>query len=228
MDVLVAGGHGQIARRLLRLLAQRGHAPRGLIRNPDHVADLEADGAQPVLCDLEHDDVRPHIGGADALVFAAGAGPGSGPERKQTLDLGGALKCIEAARELGVDRFLMVSSMRTDQAEGAGAMRPYLEAKRDADLALETSGLAWTIVRPGRLTNEPGSGSVELAPSLAALRRDLARRRRRRALRVPARAEHGPRQVRPAQRQRPDRSCRALIDTALVSARCSAFSLSPR
>ena len=98
MDVLVAGGHGQIARRLLRLLAQRGHTARGLIRNPDHVADLEADGAHPVLCDLEHDDVRPHIGGADAIVFAAGAGPGSGAERKQTVDLGGALKCIEAAQ----------------------------------------------------------------------------------------------------------------------------------
>ena len=167
MDVLVAGGHGQVARRLLRLLAQRGHTARGLIRNPGHVADLEADGAQAVLCDLEHDDVRPHVGGADALVFAAGAGPGSGPERKRTMDLGGALKCIEAARELGVDRFLMVSSMRTGQAESAGAMRPYLEAKRDADLALETSGLAWTIVRPGRLTNEPGTGAVELAPALA-------------------------------------------------------------
>ena len=76
MDVLVAGGHGQIARRLLRLLAQHGHTARGLIRNPDHVADLEADGAHPVLCDLETDDVRPHVGGADAIVFAAGAGPG--------------------------------------------------------------------------------------------------------------------------------------------------------
>jgi uncharacterized protein YbjT (DUF2867 family) len=167
MDVLVAGGHGQIARRLLRLLAQRGHTPRGLIRNPDHVADLESDGAHPVLCDLEYDDVRPHIGGADAIVFAAGAGPGSGPERKQTLDLGGALKCIEAARELGVDRFLMVSSMRTEQADTAGPMQAYFKAKRDADQALEASGLAWTIVRPGALTNEPGSGSVELALSLA-------------------------------------------------------------
>jgi uncharacterized protein YbjT (DUF2867 family) len=166
MDVLVAGGHGQIARRLLRLLAQRGHNARGLIRNPDHVADLEADGAHPVLCDLESDDVRPHVGGADAIVFAAGAGPGSGPERKQTVDLGGALKCIAAATELGVDRFLMVSSMRTQDAENAGAMRPYLEAKRDADLAVETSGLDWTIVRPGRLTNEPGTGAVELAPVL--------------------------------------------------------------
>jgi uncharacterized protein YbjT (DUF2867 family) len=166
MDVLVAGGHGQIARRLERLLVQHGHTARGLIRNPDHVADLEADGAQPVLCDLEHDDVRPHVGGADALVFAAGAGPGSGDARKRTLDLGGAVKCIEAAQELGVDRFLMVSSMGTQDIPADGQMKPYLEAKRDADLALADSGLRWTIVRPGPLTNEPGSGTVELAASL--------------------------------------------------------------
>ena len=92
MDVLVAGGHGQIALRLLRLLAADGHHARGLIRNPDHAADLEAAGAEPVLCDLEHDDPRQHIGTAQAIVFAAGAGPGSGPERKRTVDLGGAVK----------------------------------------------------------------------------------------------------------------------------------------
>ena len=165
MDVLVAGGHGQVGLRLLTLLAQRGHRARGLIRNPDHVADLEADGALPVLCDLERDDVRPHVGGADAIVFAAGAGPGSGPERKQTVDLGAAVKCIAAARELGVDRFLIVSSMRTDLADTPGPMQPYFQAKRDADLALETSGLAWTIVRPGALTDAPGTGRVDVAPA---------------------------------------------------------------
>ena len=89
MDVLIAGGHGKIARRLSRLLARDGHTPRGLIRNPDHAADLEADGAHPVLCDLERDDVRPHVGGAEAIVFAAGAGPGSGDERKRTVDSAG-------------------------------------------------------------------------------------------------------------------------------------------
>src|SRR4051794_12290798 len=152
MDVLVAGGHGQIARRLLKLLASRGHNARGLIRNPDHVADLEADGAHAVLCDLETDDMVPHVGGADAIVFAAGAGAGSGPERKRTVDLGGALKCIHAAQEMGVARYLMVSAMGTrDPAHAPDGMRPYYEAKAAADDALETSGLDWTIVRPGRL-----------------------------------------------------------------------------
>ena len=167
MDVLVAGGHGKIARHLLRLLAEHGHHGRGLIRNPDHAADLEADGAVPVLCDLEHDDPRPHLGTADAIVFAAGAGPGSGPERKRTVDYGGAVKLIEAAEELGVRRYLMVSSMGAgDPASASEAMRPYQQAKHDADEALSASGLDWTIVRPGGLTDEPGSGRVALAERL--------------------------------------------------------------
>jgi uncharacterized protein YbjT (DUF2867 family) len=167
MDVLVAGGHGQIARHLLRLLAEHGHHGRGLIRNPDHAADLEADGAVPVLCDLEHDDPRPHLGAADAIVFAAGAGPGSGPERKRTVDYGGAVVLIEAAEALGVRRYLIVSSMGADDpASASEAMRPYQQAKHDADEALAASGLDWTIVRPGGLTDEPGSGRVALADRL--------------------------------------------------------------
>ena len=166
MEVLVAGGHGKIGQRLLRLLAERGHRGRGLIRNPDHAADLEAAGAHPVLCDLETDDPRPHLGGAEAIVFAAGAGPGSGPERKRTVDYGGAVKLMEAARELGVARFAIVSAMGTGDVEHAGEMRPYLEAKRDADDALRGSGLDWTIVRPGHLTDAPGSGTVDAARAL--------------------------------------------------------------
>ena len=167
MDVLVAGGHGQIARHLLRLLAADGHRARGLIRNPDHAADLEADGAIPVLCDLEQDDPAPHVGSADAIVFAAGAGPGSGPERKRTVDYGGAVKLIEAAEQLGVRRYVIVSSMGAGDPESAPEqMRPYQQAKHDADEALARSSLDWTIVRPGRLTDEPGAGRVELAPRL--------------------------------------------------------------
>ncbi len=167
MEVLVAGGHGQVARHLLRMLASEGHRARGLIRNPDHAADLEALGAEAVLCDLEHDDPRPHLGAANAIVFAAGAGPGSGPERKRTVDYGGAVKLIEAARDLGVARYVMVSSMGTEDVEHAAeGMRPYLEAKRDADDALRASGLDWTIVRPGRLTDTPGTGRVDAAPAL--------------------------------------------------------------
>jgi uncharacterized protein YbjT (DUF2867 family) len=167
MDVLVAGGHGKVARHLLRLLAARGHHARGLIRNRDHAADLEAVGAVAVVCDLEHDDPAPHVGTAEAIVFAAGAGPGSGAERKRTVDYGGAVKLIEVAEQLGVRRYLMVSSMGADDPGSASeGMRPYQQAKHDADEALARSSLDWTIVRPGRLTDEPGSGRVDLAERL--------------------------------------------------------------
>ena len=167
MDVLIAGGHGQVARRLIRRLARDGHTARGLIRNPEHAADLEADGGVPVLCDLESDDVRPHVGGADAIVFAAGAGPGSGAERKRTVDLGAAVKCVEAAEALGVARFVIVSSIGAqDPDAGPEAMRPYLRAKADADARVAESTLDWTIVRPGGLQNGPGSGRVSVSTTL--------------------------------------------------------------
>jgi uncharacterized protein YbjT (DUF2867 family) len=158
MNVVVAGGHGQIGQRLLKLLAERGDRARGLIRNPDHAADLEALGAEPVLCDLEgDDDVAAAAAGADAVVFAAGAGPGSGAARKQTVDLGGAVKLMEA----GVARYVIVSGISVSRPDRAPEeMRPYIEAKAEADRRLQASGLDWTIVRPGLLTNEPGTGRV--------------------------------------------------------------------
>jgi uncharacterized protein YbjT (DUF2867 family) len=167
MEVLIAGGHGKVARHLIRLLAAAGHTARAVIRNPAHAADVEADGGVPVVCDLEHDDVRPHAGGMDAIVFAAGAGPGSGAERKRTMDLGGAVACIEAAEEQGVDRFVMVSSIGAHAPEqGPEPMRPYLQAKADADARLQRSALRWTIVRPGSLKDEPGTGLVDVSTEL--------------------------------------------------------------
>ena len=168
MDVVVAGGHGQVALRLLALLAADGHRARGLIRDPGHAADLEAVGAEPVLADLERDDdLAPHVRGAGAVVFAAGAGAGSGPERKRTVDLGGAVKLIAAAQATGARRYVMVSSVGAhDPAAGGEAMRPYLEAKAQADAALAASALDWTIVRPGRLTDEPGTGRVRVSAQL--------------------------------------------------------------
>jgi uncharacterized protein YbjT (DUF2867 family) len=167
MDVLIAGGHGQIARRLIRLLARDGHTARGLIRNPDHAGDIEADGGVALLCDLEHEAVEPSIGDADALVFAAGAGPGSGAERKRTVDLGAAVKCVAAAEFAGVGRFVIVSSIGAhDPDRGPEAMRPYLRAKAEADAHVAASSLDWTIVRPGSLNDEPGTGLVEISTTL--------------------------------------------------------------
>ncbi|MDZ7678665.1 MAG: SDR family oxidoreductase [Acidimicrobiales bacterium] len=167
MDVVIAGGHGQIARLLTRRLAGDGHRVRGLIRNPGHTPDLEADGAEPVECDLEtagDDELDSAVAGADALVFAAGAGPGSGAERKETVDLGGAVRTIEACRRNGVARYVMVSAMGTDEPPQDDAVfSVYLRAKAHADEALRGSGLDHTIVRPGRLTDDPPTGRVQLA-----------------------------------------------------------------
>jgi uncharacterized protein YbjT (DUF2867 family) len=168
MDVVILGGHGKIALHLERLLADRGDVARGIIRNPDHATDLEDLGAEPVVCDVEAtDDISKHVQGADAVVFAAGAGPGSGAERKRTVDYGAAVKLIEACKQTGVSRYLMVSAMSVDRPDRwSDQMRPYYEAKRDADDAVVAAGLEHTIVRPGGLTNDPGRGLIEIGTPL--------------------------------------------------------------
>jgi uncharacterized protein YbjT (DUF2867 family) len=164
--IAIAGGHGKIALILGRLLSERGDTVRGLIRNPDQADDLRAVGIEPVIADLESEsDIASAIRGADAVVFAAGAGPGSGDARKKTVDLGGAVKLVEAAKAEGVSRYLIVSSMGADKApedvaEGFGA---YLQAKFEADEAVRASGLDYTVVRPGGLTDDPGTGLVTIA-----------------------------------------------------------------
>jgi nucleoside-diphosphate-sugar epimerase len=170
MEIAVAGGHGKIALRLLRLLAERGDRARGLIRNPDHAADLEAVGALPVGADLENldpDAIAESIAGCHVVVFAAGAGPGSGPARKHTMDYGGGAKLIEAAKLNSISRYLMVSAMGVrDPAARGEQMQPYYEAKLKADQELVASGLDYTIVRPGRLTDDAGTGLIAAAEQL--------------------------------------------------------------
>ena len=164
--IAIAGAHGQIARRLARLLAARGDSVRGLIRNPDHADDLRADGSEPVVCDLESatvDELAQAIEGADAVVFAAGAGPGSGTERKNTMDRDGAIKLLDAARAAGVGRYVIVSSVGAESPPaGDDVFSVYLRAKSEADQAVAASDRAWTIVRPGPLTDEAATGRVRL------------------------------------------------------------------
>jgi uncharacterized protein YbjT (DUF2867 family) len=168
MDVVIAGGHGKVARRLARLLVARGDRVRGLIRNPTHADDLREDGSEPVLCDLEAaavEEVASAIEGADTVVFAAGAGPGSGAERKLTVDRDGAIKLLRAAQAAGVERYVMVSSIGAeDPPDGDDVFSVYLRAKAGADRALVESDRTWTIVRPVFLTDEPGTGRVRIAP----------------------------------------------------------------
>jgi nucleoside-diphosphate-sugar epimerase len=169
VDVAIAGGHGQIARRLARLLAARGDRVRGLIRNPDHAPDLRADGSDPVVCDLESAsaaEVAEAIGGADAVVFAAGAGPGSGAERKSTMDRDGAVKLLEAASSAGVPRYVIVSSIGAESPPPPGdddVFAVYLRAKAEADQAVAASDRDWTIVRPGSLTDDAGTNRATLS-----------------------------------------------------------------
>ena len=168
----MAGGHGKIGLRLLRLLNQDGHRGRGLIRNEDQAAALRSAGAEPAVVDLEHvpmPDLAIAIQGADAVVFAAGAGPGSGEERKWTMDYGGAVKLIEAAQHEGIRRYVIVSAMGAADPAAIGASETfgvYLQAKHDADEKLRASGLDYTIVRPGGLTDDNGTGLVSVGERL--------------------------------------------------------------
>ena len=171
MRVVIAGGHGKIALVLERLLSQRGDSVVGLIRNPEQTADLEAAGAEPVVIDLEKasvDAVAEYLRGADAVVFAAGAGPGSGAARKETVDRDAAILLADAAEAAGVDRYLMISAMAADPQATADdpVFEAYLRAKGVADDAIRARGaLSWTVVRPGMLTNDAGTGSVTAGES---------------------------------------------------------------
>jgi nucleoside-diphosphate-sugar epimerase len=175
MRIVIAGAHGQVARRLGRLLTARGDTVVGLVRNPDHRDDLRSDGVEPAVLDLESasvDELADVVRGADAVVFAAGAGPGSGEARKHTVDHGAAVLLADAAERAGVRRYVLVSSMGVEQARGGTPpdMDPvfavYLQAKlRAEDDVLPRPGLATTVLRPGGLTDEPGTGRVLLARS---------------------------------------------------------------
>ncbi|GAA2482772.1 SDR family oxidoreductase [Actinocorallia cavernae] len=167
MRIVIAGGHGQIALRLERLLAARGYEVAGIIRKPEQSDDLRSAGAEPVVLDLESasvEDVTELLRGADAAVFAAGAGPGSGTDRKETVDRGAAVLFADAAVRAGVRRFVVVSSMGANAAhQGDEVFDVYLRAKGEADAYVtRQKDLDWTILRPGSLTNDAGTGLVRL------------------------------------------------------------------
>jgi len=167
--IVIVGGHGSIARQLTGILVERGDEVVSVFRNPAHRAEIEALGAEAVVRDVEQasaSDLVPVMTGADAVVFAAGAGPGSGAARKRTVDFDGSVKSAAAAAEAGVSRFVQVSAIGVDTPLEPGAEEvwaAYVEAKRDADAALKRTGLDWTILRPGALTDDEPTGLVTLA-----------------------------------------------------------------
>jgi uncharacterized protein YbjT (DUF2867 family) len=170
--IAIVGGHGQVARQLVHLLRRADHDPVALVRNEAYRAELEGRGAEVRMLDIEHQgaaDFGAAFAGCDAVVFAAGGGPDGNVERKRTVDLEGSLKSIEGARKAGIRRFVQVSAIGVDDPVPAGTgevWRAYVEAKRDADAALRASGLEWTIIRPGRLTDDPATGRVTLGPDV--------------------------------------------------------------
>ncbi len=169
--ISIIGAHGQIARHLGRDLTDRGYIVRGLVRSSDQFDDLREDGTEPVLCDLETAEgpaIDEAVADSDVVVFAAGSGPGSGPERKRTLDRDGAIKAVESAVRVGAGRFVIISSMGADDPpQDDETFSVYLRAKHDADAAVramtEDSAVGYTIVRPGGLTDDDPTGSVQLA-----------------------------------------------------------------
>ncbi|MEE1751765.1 SDR family oxidoreductase [Streptomyces sp. SP18CS02] len=170
MRIVIAGGHGQIAMRLERLLSARGHEVAGVIRKPEQAGDLREAGAEPVVLDLESasvEEVAAALEGADVAVFAAGAGPGSGVERKGTVDRDAAVLFADAAERAGTRRYIVVSSMGADPDHaGDEVFDAYLRAKGEADAYVRSrEGLDWTILRPGALTNDAGTGLVRLEAS---------------------------------------------------------------
>jgi uncharacterized protein YbjT (DUF2867 family) len=170
MRIAIAGGHGKIALILQKLLSEAGHEAVGLIRNPDQAGDLLVAGGIPVVLDLEQtsaETLAADLAGVDAVVFAAGAGPDSGAERKLTVDRDAAVLLADAAVLAGIRRYVMISAMSADSFEpdSDDVFQVYLRAKSEADAAVRQRDLDWTIIRPGALTDDPGTGLVHLAES---------------------------------------------------------------
>ena len=167
MRIVTAGGHGQIARQFGRLVTQAGHDAVGIIRNPEHIPDLQSDGVEPAILDLEHasvDELTEVVRGADVVVFAAGGGPDGNAARKETVDKGAAIMLADAAEAAGVRRYVMVSAMGTENADpdSDDVFQVYLRAKQAADDDVRSRDLDWTIVRPGRLTDDVPTGQVQV------------------------------------------------------------------
>jgi len=173
MRIAIVGGNGQVARHLHPILVRAGHTPVALVRTEAYRSELEDLGAKVRLLDIEREDAGAFaeaFDGCGAVVFAAGGGPDGNAERKRTVDLEGSLKSIEAATTVGIRRFVQVSAINVDDplpASTGEVWRAYVEVKRDADAALRDSDLDWTIIRPGRLTDDPGTGAVSLGPDVS-------------------------------------------------------------
>lgn len=167
MKITIAGANGQIAKLLHPKLINAGHEVRGIIRKEEQARPLKKLGVVPVVADMEaEDDLSEAVGNADAVLFAAGAGPGSGADRKWSVDRDGAIKLIEACKVSGIRRYVMISAMGLETPRGSEVFQVYQKAKLQADNALKESGLDYTIVKPGRLTNDSPKERIRVGKNL--------------------------------------------------------------
>lgn len=165
MRVLVAGANGSTGFRVVRRLIESPHQPRAMIRDPDQRPRFEEVGAETVVADLE-EPLGHAVEGCGGVVFCAGSGAGTSLEKTRDVDRDGAIRLVDAAVDAGVERFVMLSSMGADPGAEGGGMNVYYRCKGVADEHLRDSALEHVIVRPGRLTEEPGTGRIEVAREL--------------------------------------------------------------
>ncbi|PFA62795.1 sugar epimerase [Bacillus sp. AFS015802] len=182
MNVAIVGANGQIGKQVVGLLKEGGeHTPRAIVRKEEQVQSFEQDGVEASLVDLEGtvEQIANGLKGADAVVFSAGSGGSTGSDKTLLIDLDGAVKTMEAAKQVGIERFVIVSALQAHHRENWNdSLKPYYVAKHFADRALEDSGLTYTIIRPGGLLNEAGTGEVSAAENLdrgSIPREDVAR-----------------------------------------------------
>lgn len=162
MRVLVVGSSKGTGRLAVDQAIAAGHEVRAMVRDPAQGDELRAAGAEPVEGDLEG-DLAAAFDGVEAVLFCAGSGSKTGPDATLRVDLHGAVRTIDLAERVGAQRYVMLSSIGADDPlrEG-GAPAHYLAAKHAADRILMASGLDATVVRPGGLTHDAGTGHVRI------------------------------------------------------------------
>ncbi|WP_017731108.1 SDR family oxidoreductase [Nafulsella turpanensis] len=160
MKIFIAGAHGTTGQKLVKILSEKGHQVKAMIRDSSQEDEMKQLGAEPVIADLEKDKDFP-LNGIEVVYFCAGSGAATGPDKTTAVDEKGAIKLVESAYKHKVFKFIMLSSLGADDPKkGPENLQHYLKAKHEADKELKFSGLAYTILRPGRLTNEPGTGKI--------------------------------------------------------------------
>jgi uncharacterized protein YbjT (DUF2867 family) len=167
MNVLVVGANGQVGQLLVNQLRDsREHTVKAMVRKEEQAEAYRKMDIEVAVACLEQsvEDIAQAARGCNAIVFTAGSGRHTGFDKTLLIDLDGAVKTIEAAEKAGIKRFIMVSAIQAHRRENwHEKMLPYYAAKYYADKMLAQSELTYTIIRPGGLLNEPGTGKITAA-----------------------------------------------------------------